>query len=82
MNPKLTIVNYVVVAVLLLPASGWCLNIATYNWFAADSHNEYSQAYASRGNHYFFLAVSLSSAFVFVTVALIRRRKKDRPGKA
>ena len=82
MNAKPTIVIYVVMAVFLLVAAGWSLNIATYNWFAADFHNEYSQAYASRGNHFFFLAVALLSAFVLVIVALIRRRKKDRPVKA
>lgn len=40
-----------VAAVLLLLASGWSFNLATYNWFAADFHNEYSHAYAyaSRG---------------------------------
>jgi multisubunit Na+/H+ antiporter MnhB subunit len=82
MNPKPTIAIYVVTAVLLLVATGWSLNLATYNWFAADFHNEYSQAYASRGNHFFFLTVVLSSAFVLVIIALIRRRKKDRPFKA
>ena len=82
MNRKPTTVIYVVMASLLLVASGWSLNIATYNWFAADFPGEYRQAYASRGNHFFFLAVALSSAFVLIIIALIRRREKDRPVKA
>jgi hypothetical protein len=36
-----------VMAVLLLLASGWAFNLATYNWFAADFHDRYSHLYAS-----------------------------------
>lgn len=45
--------------VLLLFASGWAFNIATYNWFAADHHNEYSHDYAMRGNLFFLLSLIL-----------------------
>jgi hypothetical protein len=63
-------------APLLLLASAWSFNIATYNWFAADFHNEYSHAYASRGNYFFVLTVAFFAAFVWVIVTIIRSRKK------
>jgi hypothetical protein len=63
-------------ASLLLLASAWSLNIATYNWFAADLHNEYSRAYASRGNIFFISATVLFAAFILVVVVIIRSRKK------
>jgi uncharacterized membrane protein YidH (DUF202 family) len=69
-------------ALLLLLASGWSFNIATYNWFAADHHSEYSHAYASRGNIFFIVALALFAASVSVIVALLRSRKKQRMVKA
>jgi uncharacterized membrane protein YidH (DUF202 family) len=68
-------------AALLLLASGWSFNIATYNWFAADYHNEYSHAYASRGNIFFIVALALLAAFVWVIVAILRSGKKRRMAK-
>jgi hypothetical protein len=61
---------------LLLLASAYSLNIATYNWFAADFHNQSSHAYAMRGNLFFFIAVALFGAFVGVAIILIRGRKR------
>ena len=71
-----------VMAVLLLLASGWSFNIATYNWFAADHHTEYSHAYASRGNIFFGVALALFAGFIAVIVALLRSRKKRQMAKA
>ena len=69
-------------ASLLFLASAWFLNIATYNWFAADFHNKYSHAYASRGSTFFISATVLFVAFILVVVAIIRSRKKRRIEKA
>jgi TRAP-type C4-dicarboxylate transport system permease small subunit len=65
-------------AVLLLIASGWALNIATYDWYGADFHNEYSHAYASQGNRFFILAVALFGAFAWMVVAIIRSSRKHK----
>ena len=69
-------------AILLLLGSGWSFNLATYNWFAADHHTEYSQAYASRGNIFFIVALALLAASVSVIVAILRSSKKRRMAKA
>lgn len=66
-----------VVATLLFLVSGWSLNIATYNWYAADFHNQYSRAYASRGNVFFIVAVVLFAGAISIVVALLRSRKKQ-----
>jgi hypothetical protein len=68
------------VAAVLLLASGWSFNLATYNWFAADFHNQYTHGYASRGNIFSIVALALFAAFVWVIVALLRSRKKRRLG--
>jgi uncharacterized membrane protein YidH (DUF202 family) len=81
MNSRTARVTYWVVAVLLLLASVWSFNIATYNWFAADHHNEYSHAYASRGNIFFIVALALFAAFVGVIAAILRSGKKRRMAK-
>ncbi len=65
-------------AVLLLLGAGWSFNIATYNWFAADFHNEYSRAYASRGNVFSLIAIALFLAFVSAIVAALRLRKRKK----
>jgi Zn-dependent protease with chaperone function len=67
-------------AVFLLVASAWFFNVATYDWFGADFHNEYSHAYAAQGNRFFILAVALFVAFVWAVVVTIRfsRRNKSR----
>lgn len=65
-------------AALLLLASGWSFNIATYNWFVADHHTEYSHAYASRGNVFSIVALALFAASVSVVVALLRSGRKRR----
>jgi uncharacterized membrane protein YidH (DUF202 family) len=67
-------------AAFLLLASGWSFNLATYNWFAADFHNEYSHAYASRGNIFSIVALALFAASVCVVVAVLRSGKKRRLG--
>lgn len=69
-----------VLAASLLLASGWSFNLATYNWFAADFHNEYGHAYASRGNIFSIVALALFAASVWVIVALLRSGKKRRLG--
>jgi NADH:ubiquinone oxidoreductase subunit K len=66
------------VAALLLLAAGWSFNLATYNWFAADFHDKYSHAYASRGNVFSIVALALFAASVWVAVALLRSGRKRR----
>ncbi len=68
-------------AILLLLGSGWSFNLATYNWFAADHHTEYSHAYASRGNIFSIVALALLTASVSVIVAILRSGKKRRMAK-
>ena len=63
-------------AALLLLASAWSFNLATYNWFASDFHDKYSHLYASRGNVFSVVALVLSIASVWVVAALIRSHKK------
>jgi len=65
-------------AALLLLASVWSFNIATYNWFAADFHNEYSHAYASRGNIFSVVALALFAGSLVLIVALLRAGNKRR----
>jgi len=65
-----------VVAALLLLASGWSFNIATYNWFAADFRNQYSHSYASRGNIFSIVALALFAASVWMIVVVLRSDKK------
>jgi len=72
--------RWLMVAALLF-VSGWFLNIATYNWFAADSRGDYSHSYALRGNIFFVAALVLFAASVWVTVATLRSRKKRRMAK-
>lgn len=67
-------------ALFLFLASAWSFNIATYNYFAADFPNEYRQAYLSRGNQFFFLAVVFFAGFVWMVVAIIRFKRKSRSG--
>jgi TRAP-type C4-dicarboxylate transport system permease small subunit len=66
------------VAATLLLVSAWSFNLATYNWFAADMHDKYSQVYASRGNVFLIVALALFGATLWVIVALFRSRKKRR----
>ena len=66
------------VAATLLLVSAWSFNLATYNWYAADMHDKYSQVYLSRGNVFFIMALALFGAAVWVIVALFRSRKKRR----
>lgn len=81
MNSKTARVRYWVGAVLLILASGWSFNIATYNWFAADFHNQYSHAHALRGNIFFIVALALFVASVLVIVAILRSGKKRQMAK-
>ena len=81
MTPKKKTILWWIVALLLLLASGWSLNIATYNWFAADFHNEYSRAYASQGNIFFILALALFAASGWTVFTIIRSSKKRRMAK-
>jgi multisubunit Na+/H+ antiporter MnhB subunit len=67
-----------VVAALLLLAAGWSFNLATYNWFAADFQNQYSHAYASRGNIFSIIAIVLFATSISMIVALLRSSKKRR----
>jgi TRAP-type C4-dicarboxylate transport system permease small subunit len=80
MSSRAARVVWWVVAVLLLFASGWSFNLATYNWFVADFHDKYSQAYASRGNIFSIVALGLFAATVWVVVVLLRSRKKRQLG--
>ena len=80
MNSRAARVASWVLAVFLLLASGWSFNLATYNWFAADFHNEYSHAYASRGNIFSIVALALLAASAWVVVALLRSSRKRRLG--
>ena len=49
--------------------------------FAADFHNEYSHAFATRGNIFFIVALALLAASVAVVVVLRRSGKKQRMAK-
>ena len=73
--------TYWVMAILLLLTSGGAFNVAMYNWFAADSHNEYSRAYASRGNVFFFVGLALFAAFAWTIVTILRSDKGQRTAK-
>jgi hypothetical protein len=66
----------------MLLGSGWSFNIATYNWFAADHHTEYSHAYASRGNIFSIVGLVLLAASITMIVALFRSARKRRMAKA
>jgi hypothetical protein len=68
------------VAAILLAASLWSFNIATYNWFAADFHNEFSNDYASRGNVFCLASLALLGGSVLVVVGIFRSRKKQKVG--
>jgi hypothetical protein len=81
MDSRVSRVTYWVVAVLLLLGSGWSFNIAFYNWWAADFHNQYSHAYASRGTVFFVVALALFGTFVSVVIAILRWSKKRRLAK-
>jgi len=81
MNSKTARVAFWVMAVLLFLGAGWSFNIATFNWFAADFHNEYSHAFATRGNIFFIVALALLAASVSVVVVLRRSGKKQRMAK-
>lgn len=71
-----------VLAVILLGGSVWSFNVATYNWFAADFHTEFSHAYAARGNVFSLVALALFAGFVLAIVGILRLRKKRRVAKA
>jgi len=68
-----------IAAVLLLALSAWSCNLAAFNWYAADFHDEYSRAHASRGNIFFFIALACLIASVTIIVVMVRRMKKPRP---
>lgn len=72
----------VVMAILLLGASAWSFNLATYNWFAADLHDKYSHVYASRGNIFSVVALALFAGFVLMVVRILRSWKKRRMAQA
>jgi len=64
------------VAVLLLLAAVWALNISASNWWVADFHGQYWHDYASRGNSFFALALLLAGGFVFVVVSIFRMKSR------
>ncbi len=76
MRSRLVRVTLWLTAGLLLLSAAWCFDIATYNWFAADSNTAYSHAYASRGNTFFLVALVLFVGFTIDIIALVRSRKK------
>jgi hypothetical protein len=71
------LILWLTISGFLLIASGFSLYIAVYNWWAADFRSEYSQAYASRGNEFFVLALVLLAAFASVVVTVLRRRRRQ-----
>jgi len=81
MTPKKKTILWWIIALLLLLASGWSLNVAIYNWWAADFHDKYSHAYASRGNIFSIVALVLFAASISMIVALLRSGKKRRMAK-
>ena len=78
MSSRAARVAWWLVAATLLLVSAWSFNLATYNWYAAKMHDNYSQVYASRANVFFIVAPALFGAGVWVIVALFRSRKKRR----
>ena len=80
MNSRTARMGFWMAGALFLLASGWSFNIATYNWVAADSHTQYSRAYASRGNIFFIVALALLAASVVLIVAILRSgRRRQGP---
>jgi cbb3-type cytochrome oxidase subunit 3 len=68
---------YCFVALALILASAWSMNIAIYNWWAAGfPHAEYGRAFAMRGNIFSVLAIVLFAALVSVILAIFRASKK------
>lgn len=63
---------------LLFVAAAVCLNDALASWYFADFHNEYSRAYASRGNRLFLLAGGFLAGFVLVVIRAVRGAKKRK----
>jgi hypothetical protein len=78
---KSTTAIYWVIAGVAFAVAGWLLNLATYNWFAADFHGPYSRVYASRGNWFFFGALVFFAICVCAIIALLQRRRKRRTAK-
>jgi len=76
MNVKTRPVVWWITAGLSLVASIWSFNLATYNWFAADHHNEYSHAFALRGNAFSILSIALFVVFISLLIIALRSRKK------
>jgi len=65
------------VAVLLLFAAAWSLNISASNWWVAGFHGQYWHDYASRGERFFVLALLLAGGFVFVVVSIFRMKPRE-----
>jgi hypothetical protein len=68
---------YLILAGLLLAASGLSFNAAFASWFFADFHDEYSHANATRGNILFILALIFLAVFIWSVVAISRSTKKS-----
>jgi uncharacterized membrane protein YdfJ with MMPL/SSD domain len=81
MTPERKTILWCIIALVLLLASGWSLNVALYNLWAADFHSEYSHAYASRGTVFFFVALVLFGTFASMLVAIFRLVKKRQLAK-
>ena len=82
MNSKMIRVGYWLLPLLFLVGAGWSLNIAMYNWFAADLHDKYSKAYALRGNVFSMIALALFVAFIVTLVRIFRSWKKRKMAQA
>jgi TRAP-type C4-dicarboxylate transport system permease small subunit len=80
MNSKLARLTYLVAGICLL-ASAWSFNLATYNWFAADFHNQYSHPYATRGNIFSIVGLAFFVAFLLAIIAIVRSSRKRRMSK-
>jgi hypothetical protein len=66
-----------VVAVLLLFAAAWSLNISASSWWIAGFHGQYWHDYASRGNRFFVLVLLVAGGFVFMVVPIFRMKSRE-----
>jgi hypothetical protein len=74
MYPKSKSAGLWLLAIILLAAFLWSLNLTMFNWWASGGPPvEHPEAYRARGN--IFFAIALLLGFSLVVVIIFRRRK-------
>ena len=79
MNSTFSKVMCWIAAALLLALSAWSCNLAAFNWFAADFHDEYRHVHELRGNIFFCIALASLTGCVTMVVLVVRRWKRRLP---